>query len=410
MPKLTPKALTLVIASCALLVTLSFLARGNLGAGLNYGRDPGPDSWSTSAIGYAGLFKLCEAMFGEAGRETDLGEIANVRGRLHVSTGEYPPLRPEIFKGTILIILPKWDYTPSLSNPSWVDQLVLTPYDVPQAVADGSEVEGVEVVRAYWPERFQSVLGEPYPEGSKVLQLIKGQELLPVISTPDGILLARTFLDGSPVFILSDPDIANNMGLAKGENAVLMANVMRFIMEAAKTSGPPIFLEPGEASSDSGSIAWLFKGMFRFPMIIITILTAAFIILIVIPASQRFGAPPKDANEPAYGKAKLIDNSARLLTRSGSAWEAAHNYLEMTFRAAGRLTRAPETLDRQSLAEWLDAASRSRQLSALPSVLAQRVRLLGTSTSQAELLRLARDIHKWKMELEHGSHSRRGHN
>jgi hypothetical protein len=239
------------------------------------------------------------------------------------------------------------------------------------------------------------------------VQLIKGRELVPVISCPDGILLARTFISGADVFILSDPDIANNMGLARGQNALLMARVFEFVRDAANTKGPPVFIEPMGGSA--GAASGLFRALFEMPLLITTILTLLTLLLAVLPACQRFGAPPLDAMDFAYGKSKLIDNSARLVERSGRTSEAAQSYVEMSLRAAGKLTRAPERLGKSSLLDWLEQASQARGLKLSPKDLAARAARLQNSPSDIEALRLAKDARLWKMELEHGSDRHREH-
>jgi hypothetical protein len=144
-------------------------------------------------------------------------------------------------------------------------------------------------------------------------------------------------------------------------------------------------------------------------MIIVTILTILTIALVILPAGRRFGGSPAEEPAPAFGKSKLIDNAARLLARSGHAGEALDSYLDLNLRAAGRLTRAPEGLDRPRLMEWLAAAGRDRGLSASPEFLARRAAALRGSNSQAAILALAGDIREWRMELEHGSKRHRRH-
>jgi hypothetical protein len=142
--------------------------------------------------------------------------------------------------------------------------------------------------------------------------------------------------------------------------------------------------------------------MLAFPMVIVTILTVLTVLVAILSAGERFGGLPPEPGEPVFGKAKLIDNGARLLTRAGRAGESIEGYLDMTLRAAGRLTRAPDGLDRPRLIQWLDNAARRLSLSASPSILVARARRLGPSPATADLLALARDIRQWKMELEHG--------
>ena len=403
MPTIPGKALALIAASTALLFALAFLAEGRIGQGLDYGRDPGPNSFSTSAIGFAGLVKMCESVFGEpSGRQADLGEFANVKERLHVVTGNFSPPRPGIFKGAVLVILPKWDYAANPQNPSWVADVALLPATIPEDMANDSQSGEAFLSRGGWPEKFGLVFDGPQPEGSGVVQLITGRELVPVISAPDGFLLSRTFIDGAQVFILSDPDIANNMGLFKGQNAILMAEVMKFIQSAAKTKGPPVFLEPsglGEGESD------IFGALFKMPLLLGTILASLTVLLIALPACQRFGAPPRETQAVSYCKEKLIDNGARLLARSGRAAEAIDGYLDLNLRAAGKLSRAPERLEKAQLLDWLELSGKARGLSMGPKSLADRAARLRHLPNQAEALRLARDIHKWKTELEHGSFS-----
>ena len=146
--------------------------------------------------------------------------------------------------------------------------------------------------------------------------------------------------------------------------------------------------------------------MLRFPLIIVTILVAATIALVALAASGRFGGLPVEPSETAFGKAKLIDNSARLLALSGESQAAIDDYLDLSLRLCGRLTRAPAGIAKAELMGWLAASAKARGMPdpAILAALAARVR---QGANRTALLACARNIHSWRTDLEHGPASRK---
>jgi hypothetical protein len=412
-------------ASAILLLSMLVLMDGGRSPVSGYGRKPGPDSWSTSAIGFAGLYKVLEASMDGAGRQRRLDSKPPAGAlRLHVITGGADVWRPHAFKGVLVAILPKWLWAPDRTRPGWVGPLV-PDASAARLMAAGmldlteTQEEGFQVVRRPRPAAAAMAYGGAPPEIPDPVQVMEFEDLpeamtplitIPRAKGPPAIVALMAETGSGPVVVISDPDALNNMGLAVGNNPAFAADLFEHIRQSSGAKGPPIFVEAAAAGGGGGSgpdpgSADFFASMFRFPLIIVSILVAATIALVALAASGRFGGLPKDPADTVFGKAKLIDNSARLLALSGGASEAIDDYLDLNLRLCGRLTRAPAGLDRAGLMEWLAAAARARGLPD-PSLLARRAARVRSAANRAALVSCARNIHRWRTDLEHGPSSR----
>src|SRR5262249_51224794 len=121
---------------------------------------------------------------------------------------------------TILLVLPKWTGKASEQRPGWLREAgELFSGDAQGAlrlVAPRAEVarESSEVT---WSTNALGLV----PNLASPIQLVRGTGLRPLIAGQGGMLLGEISQRNRRVWVLSDPDVISNHGLARGSNAAL---------------------------------------------------------------------------------------------------------------------------------------------------------------------------------------------
>jgi hypothetical protein len=377
---------------------------------------PGTDSYSHSLVGHRAFRDWLEAM-----------DIATVTGRnpeayrLDPSTPiliiepevEAPPSWVEAMDAQdlplakferllylsaehevpLLVVLPKWDWRPSFKRAGWIASKDLLPPDKLEGLIDRlshpDEVDkeqsanvlirttshGNDEVRDGSAQKsFQLAVSNP-------LQLIgEADWFTSLLSTPDGMLLGQVV--DMPWYILSDPDIINNSGLAKGEHAEFM---YRFLYEQLLAEGV-IIDESVHGYRSQGSVL---KRAFSFPWILLSLHVFFLLALVVWSTSLRFGKPiPLDPVLPP-GKQLLLENTARLLLWAGDHKDAFRRYLQTTTQ---------QVCQRFGLKSVeLEDFSRRRGLQLKLSDIRAKAR--SPSFDRAQAVALARQLARWKRAL-----------
>lgn len=244
-----------------------------------------------------------------------------------------------------------------------------------------------------------------------VVQLIKSNELRPIVGTADGMLVGEMTRNGKTIWILADPDIMANHGIVRGGNAAFMAclvDALRFTDNTDPTA-PVVFDETvhGFMEAEGSPL----KLLFRFPFVVVTALLCLTGVLAACAGAGRFGAAATPERPLDFGKAGLIANGARLFDYAGHHSSVLQYYIRMCLRTAGQALHAPAHLEGAALAAWLDRIGEARGLRHNVSELfAASESLRGASPHKlSRLLSLAREMHQWKGELLNGSQSHRHH-
>jgi hypothetical protein len=406
-------ALLIVLSGGLLVFVLSlFLQSKGFKQQYNYGEDVGQGSYSVSSVGFAGFYQVLD-LAGPGASRLLLGEPHTPSDKtLYIVTGGYSlsPLMPDLLprsdsRLTRLFILPKWSYEQDPENPQWIiNQTLLSASYADLALA---EITGRQegTLRAPWPKSFESpaqFTAEPAAAGKQV-QLIANGEITPLIYSDEGILFGCLETEHGRDYVLSDPDLANNMGLNRGQNPVFIGQLVKFIYQEGALSDPSLFLEPFFPYLAQDPSSYI-PSMLKFPLIIVTILILLSGLFVIYAAWERFGGVPKEPDFADFGKSKLIDNSARLLARTGHLEAVLEGYLEMNLRAAGKILHAPKALNPAQYLQWLAAAAAARG-SKDPKEIIEEVNKVKKTKAPANLLQWAQVIHHWKEELESGPKS-----
>ncbi|HLJ64668.1 MAG TPA: hypothetical protein VKT70_11220 [Stellaceae bacterium] len=376
-----------------------------------------PRPFTDAAQGYSGVVDLLQRLGidAEASRENSLDKVRP--GGLLVICDPVWALDTvdtwSKFRNT-LVILPKWYADESWGHWGWVKRMGLTrrnfDYEFKSLGFKGTVV-GIPVERTIPITRDW-----PSPITEKNFQLLKSQDLTPIIATGEGMLLGLiTRGEGANrrrLFILSDPDTVNNLGMKNPANAEF---AVKLFTELVSDGGnivfdngnpvPPAPVKREPWSNDDGDPdPWLV--LFRFPMIILTIEGAIALALLLLATMKRFGAAVRAPDDFSSDKSSLIQNAGRLLIFGRHEKTMVIRYIQAVLQDVARKLRAPAGLGQTELASWLRQAGLARGISAdgfQGYERAMRVMVEGEA-DRASLLALAQDIHRWKREMIHGSH------
>ena len=293
-------------------------------------------------------------------------------------------------------MLPKWQAYAQTLGDSVASVRLLGPETVSlmaREIADDIEIGRPASVGAW---RNEGIEGEPQ---LRQPQLVRSAKLCPLVSTAEGMLLARLCRRPN-VVVLADPDVLANHGLWRGDNAVLAMSAVAFLRTG---SGPIVALEAVAELPPSRSI-W--RLAFSPPFATITLAALIATVSAGWAAALRFGPPASDEPARPPGIMPLIDIAARLLRDKVDGARLLRRYAELATLDLGRRLHAPRRL--QGAAEigaWLDASKRGGSKDGLRYAdlardveAAARNDKIGPDAAVATAARL----HRWREELLNG--------
>jgi len=227
----------------------------------------------------------------------------------------------------VLLVLPKRSGKPDPARPYWLaDDKLLSDAAIGRVlhIADANAT----LVRDAVP-----------PSGVSIhkAQLIRSKVLRPVVASSDGILIGERRIGNRRLFVLSDPDLISNHGLARGDNSVIAVNLIQNLR--AGHPGTVIFDEFIHGFSPKPF--HLLGILFQFPFVLVTVQMGVAIALLAWAATARFGAPVTLAPPIDAGKRSLIDTGARLLTQAVRIPDLSQRYVEEMIRSVGQTSALP---------------------------------------------------------------------
>ncbi|MDR2386019.1 MAG: hypothetical protein LBE80_00355 [Deltaproteobacteria bacterium] len=444
-----------VVVGAALLLGLFFLLFAlvpQMKAKKNpYGGQAAESALSISAVGFAGLYELLSQAGGPKVNRPAFEDLDKARDGLMVALAEdvyilgtflglkakaqkAQALRPGQ-KYVALVFSSKWAFKDHPSQEGWVAEQSLkssqTLSDDANYVLSGhfegpeereenekneqkeqkeQKVEAIKTqfIRLAWPQEadFSSKWHLPAPSGQNQIQLLKladKSDLESLVSTPKGDLLVRRQTDQLIVYLISDPDVANNLGLGQKNNAEFILKVIKNIYQQEGLSGDLSFIKMDMADFLKSSNPNPFFGpLLEYPFNIISILTVLTALLFFGALGKRFGGIGQVTLEMGFGKSKLIDNSAKLMARPNLLPYALEAYQKMTLSWAEKTFHLPRQSNIDSR-RWLDKVAAAKGLkTSLSSIMAmgQRAR---NQKSDDDMMACALKLYKFRKELESGS-------
>jgi hypothetical protein len=404
-----------MLIACALaLFAISILLESRqeetvVGAGVGAG------VYSTSALGYAGIYDVMKRL--DLPVLSNTGSVmsaAGSGGTVIIAEPDFSYLSGigDTISGAhrALVILPKWSWERDEYRTSWLSSVNPLPISAPQLTLSYVAPRAGTLLRKEWPDIWPVNEIGVTPSGTGVVQLIRPEAMRAIVGGDDGVLLGEVERSGVKLWVLSDPDIISNHGAGIGDNASFileMIDSLRFY-DNKDPKAPIVFDETihGFKMSEESPI----NIMFRFPMWIVTLMTVLAGGIMVYAGSGRFGAPVPEVREMDFGKSILIENSARLLDYGGHHSYVLKRYVTMTLREAARALRAPDGMDEPALVIWLDRVGHARGVNMSVASILEAIHY-GERHGEKKLTMLyeaVRNVHSWKGEILNGSsvHSR----
>ncbi len=363
---------------------------------LHDGLDGQGHALSRSAIGFAGIVRLLRDA-GEAavaargpvplGGAQGMIVVTPPPGATAVDLAKLKPNR------RVLIVLPKWRTTPDPAHLGWVQKAGLLSGEQSVSVLMGRLEKGASVSTSWRKGPSKPVLdgsmagATPYPLGTidrfQTIALPVGK--VELADEAGRAVLVR--LD-DVTFVLSDPDILNNQGLASLANAKAAVAILD---DCRGAQGPVIFDVTMNGFKRSRSLLRL---ALEPPFLGATLCALAAALLMGAHAAVRFGAPTPDGAALALGKAALVENAAVLIELAKREPAMAPRYVDVVRRAAARGMGLPIATAADRIDRALDAATPPTL--APFSTLAAEARTVRT---RADLLDLARRLHRRRLEI-----------
>ena len=357
---------------------------------LRSGKNGGAHALSNAATGYSGLVRLAEAtgrnpqilrhdhlhesedlvvLTPESGA-TDLSEVLGTRAT-----------RPT------LLVLTKWNAGRDPKKPAWVRVRGLRHKSDPErTLAPATELRITR--RKTAGEMLRTVpahaAGVQFP-APPVLQTVSGETLQPIVTDASGrIVIGR--VGDAPLYVLSDPDLLNNHGIADPRRAAAALALLDFLNS---TEAEGIFFDV--TLNGLGSAKSPLKLMFDPPFLAVTLAIAAALLLAGLQALARFGVPLRPQRAIAFGKAALVDNSAALVRKARREARLGGRYADlMRERVAAAIGLSP-AMPADKVAQRLDALPTNGNFSTLAEDAAN-------ARTPESVLAAAKALNQWQRE------------
>jgi hypothetical protein len=381
-------------------ISLYFMGGGELG-----GPDSvGPSTFSRSAIGHAGIADVLQQLGIPVvkSRSSSLEKLSPgsvlVIAEPRANSQSEDAIRTMLKAHTILLVLPKWAGQPSEQKPGWLRQVEERPaLDAQWAL--NLVAPRAEVVREKGAVQWSTNPLKITPVVDLPVQLVRGDRLRPIVGATQGMLVGEIIDRTSKIWVLADPDVIANHGLAHEGNA---ASALTLIKALRSGDGSVVFDETvhGLVVRPASPVLLLF----RFPFVVATVQALLAVALLLWATLGRFGAPQAAPAPLSAGREGLLQNMANLVEFTGHQDVMVKRYVQETVRDVALHLHAPRELSGPGLIAWLQRVGLARGATIDCDAVLREAG--DPRRNPSTLVRLARDIHQWKGEIVDG---RSGH-
>jgi hypothetical protein len=355
---------------------------------------------SRSAVGYAGIVKL----LGEDA-EVSRGRAADEAGLLVLTpdandTGEdVNALRGD---AQVLVVVEKWTYGDDQRRPGWVRRTGVDPLALYQALL--GEVAGRITMRRDPRPADVTLRGVSAPwvgrtwKAGRVehLTTIGGPDAFPLIVDGQGrAILAQVGgkNDETQTYVLSDPDLLNNLGMASVERATFANSLLRGL----RSGSAPIVFDVTLNGFERGRS--LLKLALEPPFLAATLCVLAAALLTGLHAAARFGPARRPERAVALGKRALADNAAGLIRLAKREPRMAPRYAQLVREQVARAVGAPRDLGPEQQGAFLDRLTAG---AVAGPTLTELTEAAAAVRDPAALMRSAQALHRWRTEMTRG--------
>ena len=392
----------------------------------------GASTFSRSAIGHAGIAEVLQRLDIHVvkSRYDSLSQLTP--GSVLVIAEPRPAAQSEeairnlLKANTILLVLPKWTGAPSEQHDGWLkeaDERFLGDAQwALKLVAPRAEVVRERIDAGSGLAWSTNVLGLA-PNLASPAQLVRGTGLQPIIGSDKGMLIGEINERNRHIWVLSDPDVISNHGLARPGNAALAVAVFKRLLspppsQAGQAKGQPKGkATPTPPPAGGGNVVFdetvhgyiakpvsPFMLLFRFPFVIATAQGLIAVALLLWATLARFGVAQSAPAALRAGREGLLQNMAKMIEFTGHQRVMIARYIRETVRDVARQLHAPRGLSGEALMAWLQRVGTARGTDVDCGAVVRRAAEFGEWRRRdlAPLIRLARDIHRWKGEVLDG--------
>lgn len=384
-------AIMLLVVAIGILAFIGMLVLGAYAPDLRSGRNGGSHALSNAATGFSAIVRLAEA----TGRNPEI-----VRSEYMYDTEDLAVLTPENAmvdldkvldrrgKRLTLVVLPKWNTVGDRNTAGWVRTRGLLPPFQPEGVLAPQYKLKVERRRSLGTA-LKTVPEHAPPEmrfaAPGALQTVSGAGFRPVVTDQAGRGVLVQY-GSEPLYVLADPDLLANHGLADERQARAALAMLDFLnVTDAKGILFDVTLNGFGATRSPLRLA------FDPPFLAATLALAAALLLAGVQALSRFGPPRRPERAIAFGKAALIDNAAALVRKAGREAALGSRYAEMIRERAVTVFGVPARLRDAALDAYLDGLEGRRSFSALAEA-------AGRARHRNDVLAAAQALHQWQGE------------
>jgi hypothetical protein len=359
---------------------------------LRTGNDGRAHALSKSAVGFAGAPILMKGL-GESVLVSRT-RPRNMPGAVIVLTPDggqkAEALKPFETARRVLIVLPKWQVTADPVRKGFVRKVSPNPDGAAYNKLLGEFSRGTQVVvRAGAGRPVLRGAGGAFADDRRLplgridrLQTVSGEAWAPALVDETGAIVLAYSRRKPNVWLLADPDLLNNQGLASLDTARAGAAVLQ-----AAGGGNTILFDVTLSGFERG------RGLGRLvlepPWLAATLCAVAAAILMGFHAVARFGQPRRRERPFALGAAALVDNSADLVRMARKEAELAPAYAALTralvLKAGGGHMQE----------HWLEDLA-ARRGAAAPGELAAEAE---TAKTREDLLAVAKKLFDWRGEM-----------
>ena len=397
-PKMIMSLVIIGIFSFTALVTLSGYA-----GDLRQQNNGQAHALSRSAIGFGGLVRL----LGDLDYDVRMARTENIKYDDQSALRIYTMSRPyqadgmddlDLYSPT-LIIMPKWITVAKQEKIGWVQQgwgnddtfrMDNHERDLKELVGDVTFTlnnKGDKSVRyrAVSNVGDAALLSDIQIEN---LQTITGDSLHPVYAFDAGPVLVR--IEDTAIYILSDPDFMNTMGIASRTRALMAVDMINEVIIDADAD--PMRVDFDLTFHGFGGKTNIVKVLTQPPFLAATLCLLAAGLLIAWQAFSRFGDPLKIQRDYALGKFSLADNAARFIRIAGREPNMAKDYAAVVRKQVVKGLN----LEGRPLHDITAILERRETLLNMPNSYAELNNRAGTTHDNISLMQLADDLIFWK--------------
>lgn len=384
-------ATILLVVAIGILAFVAMLVLGAYAPDLRSGRNGGTHALSNAATGFSGIVRLAQA----TGRNP---LVARSEGMF--DTEDLVVLTPQTGASEMgqilsrrttrptLVVMPKWITIPDPAHPGWVRAQGLMPaWIIGQTLAPRHPMKverrrsggrPLRTVPGHAPSQMRFTAPGP-------LQTATGPSLQPILVDDAGRPVLVKAGSG-PLYLLTDPDLLSNRGMADRRQAAAALAMLDFLNSTG--AGSVVFDVTLNGLGQSRSPLRL---LFDPPFLAVTLALAAALLLAGLQAATRFGTPRPPQRAIAFGKAALIDNAAALVRQARREAALGGRYAEMIRERAVTVFAVPARLRDGAVSDYLDKLDGRERFSTLAAA-------ANEARGRDALLAAAQALHRWQWE------------